>query len=238
VSRRLRVWRRVRAVGSVCVAIAFGGCDDRRAGTDGGAERSLCTPARDPERWLCGAHKPPWLNSLDALALARAHVHADAQLIRVDSDILNFDGEALDWTFVYVNRKTGERTSLAVRSRQVSVSTAAGDPNCDGPAEIHALPSRSVVHDTVHRIEARARFGLKLSDVTLYLSQSGCPPEYLPEDHHILVKHQLPSDGGDAGNSIFFDFYFARYWDDGRFIELVGPCSADLELCLIGPSQL
>lgn len=210
-------------VGCVVSAALALGCESEHedhgelAERDAGVEHgSLCTPERD----FCddGGER---IDSRAAFARVRARL-AEGQLILVmsgASGTLNVDGFDTDWDFELVDDNAHREQRIGVHAGVVDEPQERGtDYRCDDGEELQLLDSSAVVPDAVLRIESR--IGAPFSG-NLFLEQLGCRER--PE-HNVRA---LLRDGSQ--------WYFARYLGDGRFLELVGPCtSRDLDACSRG----
>jgi hypothetical protein len=185
----------------------------RDASSDG-ADR-LCTPTRD---FCDGTNR---IGSLDAFALVRAQVPTGrVTLVRSDpGGGLNVDGLDDAWSFVLADDTSHSAIDIGTAERTVSeaMQHTMADRCADGD-EMQLLDSTDVVPDAVRRLEAR--LGEPFVG-NLFMEQLGCMDR--PE-HHVTALLRERS-----------EWYFARYLDDGRFLELVGPCEDnDVNGCLAG----
>ena len=185
---------------------------------------SLCTPERDPLGFHCEAEEGA-IGSVQALALARELV-PDEPLIKAKSDSaslsLNLEGRDALWSFEFEERATGVRLWVSVVRGEAQLEREPDRDPCGEGAEIELLDSEAFVPDAVLRFE-------EATDRTfvggLALEQDGCA-SVRPETHHVLLSPRE-----ERGPSAL---YFARYWDDGEFLELIGPCPYELDACLEG----
>lgn len=134
-------------------------------------------------------------------------------------DVLDPDGRAEAWVFTFdigdpeqvlSVRASGDGSEVTepVTSRVPSI--------CEKRPTIEMFDSERLVPHAVLQLEERTgrRF-----DGQLRMQFGHCSDR--PESNVIRLEV------GDQG-------YFARYWGDGRFIELAGPCGDDLFDCLEG----
>jgi hypothetical protein len=198
------------------------GSDAGAAAADAGAQPSLCTPERDPLGSLC---VPGRIGSSSAFDLARARL-PHAHVIGVQSDAtgaLGPDGLDMQWSFTFEDESTGELIAAGVSGTDVSIDRHPEAEPCGAAAKIHVLDSERIVPSAV--LEVEEHVGIFTGN--LFLLQNGCDAAH-PETHTVALSYT----GADGATPAW---YFARYWDDGRFIELVGPCVTSVfEECLKG----
>jgi hypothetical protein len=222
-------WRRTTALAAAFAGVSwFAACasddsgaqisDDGPWRSDGYSGPSLCTSERTPADAGCGHDGK--IGSARALALAREEVPA-APLIRVMSHggQLDVDGLDLGWRFEFEDIESGALLTVFTEGdTAMPVERSTENAPCGEAAEIELLDSERFVPDAVLRFEMReATFA-----GSLHMEQDGCL--YRPEMHFVMLDaHPEP-----------IAPYYARYWDDGTFIELVGPCLRHIEFCLDG----
>jgi hypothetical protein len=146
----------------------------------------------------------------------------EAGVVWINSDpnsSLTVDGEDDAWSFTF-QRSPSEQLSASVDVSGARVTASEG--SCPLEASIEVLDSRRIVPDAIHRFERRfGTFEHGLGNV-LFLHQDACALSARPESHHVMIAAH------DAT-------HYVRYWDDGTFIDLIGPCeSPNLEDCLTG----